>query len=195
MTGPRAGTRPRPRSGAERPSSRGERPGSGTGPRREGLEGREPWRQRWRRPRIRGAALAVPSMLLVAAGLLLTAGALLVQSGRAPAAAQRTVVITMHYTHFQPNVVRVKPGTTVRFVLRNIDPIDHEFIVGDEAVHQRHRVGHERHHNGDVPGEISVPSGTEASTTFRFDRPGNFEYACHLPGHEAYGMVGVVEVG
>jgi uncharacterized cupredoxin-like copper-binding protein len=139
--------------------------------------------------------LAVPTLLLISAGMLLTAGALVVQPGRAPAATQRTVVLTMHHTHFQPTVVRVEPGTTVRFVLRNTDPIDHEFIVGDDAVHQRHRVGREQHHHGEVPGEISVPSGTEASTTFRFDRPGRLVYACHLPGHEAYGMVGTVEVG
>ncbi len=143
----------------------------------------------------RGTRLAVPAMLLVAAGLLLTAGALVLQSGRAPAATQRTVAMTIHHSRFQPGTVRVEPGTTVRFVLRNTDPIDHEFIVGDEAVHQRHRVGRDRHHHGQVPGEISVPSGTEASTTFRFDRPGRFAYICHLPGHEAYGMVGTVEVG
>ncbi len=154
-----------------------------------------PWRQsRPRGSRPRGTALTISTLLLVAAGLLLTAGALLLQSGRAPAAGQRTVVLTIHHTHFQPGVVRVEPGTTVRFVLRNTDPIDHEFIVGDEAVHQRHRVGRDKHHHGEVPGEISVPSGAQASTTFRFDRPGRFAYICHLPGHEAYGMVGVVEV-
>ncbi len=139
--------------------------------------------------------LVVSTLFLVAGGLLLAAGALLVQSSRAPAATQRTVVITMHHTHFEPTVVEVKPGTTVRFVLHNTDPIDHEFIVGDAAVHQRHRVGRDEHHYGDVPGEISVPAGTEASTTFRFDRPGRVAYVCHLPGHEAYGMVGTVEVG
>jgi uncharacterized cupredoxin-like copper-binding protein len=158
-----------------------------------------PWRPReFRRLRSRGAgggALVVPTLFLVAGGLLLAAGGLLVQAGRAPAAGQRTVAITMHHTHFEPAVVKVEPGTTVRFVLHNTDPIDHEFIVGDEAVHQRHRVGRDKHHHGEVPGEISVPSGTEASTTFRFDQPGRFAYICHLPGHEAYGMVGTVEVG
>jgi uncharacterized cupredoxin-like copper-binding protein len=139
--------------------------------------------------------LVVSTLFLVAGGLLLAAGALLVQTTRAPAATQRTVVITMHHTHFEPALVEVKPGTTVRFVLHNTDPIDHEFIVGDAAVHRRHRVGHDEHHYGDVPGEISVPAGTEASTTFRFDRPGRVAYICHLPGHEAYGMVGTVEVG
>ena len=136
----------------------------------------------------------VPALLLVAGLALGTAGLLAVLAARAPATGVRTVVITMHHTHFQPAEVRVDAGTTVRFVLRNTDPIDHEFIVGDEAVHQRHRVGREAHHHGDVPGEVSVPSGTSASTIFRFHHPGKVVYACHLPGHEAYGMVGVVDV-
>jgi uncharacterized cupredoxin-like copper-binding protein len=136
----------------------------------------------------------VPSLLLVAGLALGTAGFLLVLAARPSAPGVRTVVITMHHTHFQPSEIRVAAGTTVRFVLRNTDPIDHEFIVGDEAVHQRHRVGREAHHHGEVPGEISVPSGTEATTSFRFDHPGQVAYICHLPGHEAYGMVGVVDV-
>jgi uncharacterized cupredoxin-like copper-binding protein len=136
----------------------------------------------------------VPTLLLVAGLALGTAGFLAVLAARPPAPAVRTVVITMHHTHFQPSEIHVDAGTTVRFVLRNTDPIDHELIVGDEAVHQRHRVGHQAHHYGDVPGEISVPSGTHASTSFHFDHPGQVLYACHLPGHEAYGMVGVVDV-
>ena len=148
------------------------------------------------RPRPRARAVwAVPALLLVAALSLGAAGALLVLAARPHGPAQRTVVITMHHTHFQPAEIHVEPGTTVRFVLRNTDPIDHELIVGDETVHQRHRVGHDRHHDGDVPGEISVPAGTEATTTYRFDQPGRLAYICHLPGHEAYGMVGVVDVG
>jgi uncharacterized cupredoxin-like copper-binding protein len=133
-------------------------------------------------------------LVAVAVVALGTAGALLVLAARTPAAATRTVQITMHHTGFEPTSIEVRPGTTVRFVLRNTDPIDHEFIVGDEAVQQRHRVGHEQRHDGSVPGEISVPSGAVATTTFRFDHGGTIAYACHLPGHEAYGMVGVVRV-
>ena len=136
----------------------------------------------------------VPPLLLVAGLALGAAGFLVLLAARPPAPAIRTVVITMHHTHFQPAEIRVDAGTTVRFVLRNTDPIDHEFIVGDEAVQQRHRVGHETHHDGEVPGEISVPSGTSAVTSFRFGHPGQVAYICHLPGHEAYGMVGVVDV-
>jgi uncharacterized cupredoxin-like copper-binding protein len=103
------------------------------------------------------------------------------------------VVVTIHHSAFSPNRVTVRPGETVSFVLRNTDPIDHEFILGNEAVQQRHEEGTEAHH-GAIPGEISVPAGGKASTTYTFTLRRPLEYACHLPGHYAYGMRGLVVV-
>jgi uncharacterized cupredoxin-like copper-binding protein len=110
----------------------------------------------------------------------------------------RTVVVTMHHSRFEPAMVRAAPGERVRFLLRNTDPIDHEFILGDDAVQRRHEQGRERHHHGEVPGERSVPAGQEAATTYTFPAEGagrSLEFACHLPGHYAYGMHGVARVG
>ena len=39
-----------------------------------------------------------------------------------------------------------------------------------------------------------VSSGESKTTTVVFDAPGEYLYICHLPGHEAYGMVGVLRV-
>ena len=111
---------------------------------------------------------------------------------------ERTVVVTMHHSRFEPASLRVAPGQRVRFVLRNTDPIDHEFILGDAAVQRRHEQGRQRHHHGDVPGERSVPAGQEAATTYRFPTRLDgqvLQFACHLPGHYAYGMHGTVRVG
>ena len=111
---------------------------------------------------------------------------------------ERTVVVTMRHSRFEPAAVRVDPGERVRFVLRNTDPIDHEFILGDDAVQRRHEEGRERQHHGDVPGERSVPAGQEAATTYAFPAGPEgrlLEFACHLPGHYAYGMHGTVRVG
>jgi uncharacterized cupredoxin-like copper-binding protein len=110
----------------------------------------------------------------------------------------RTVVVTMHHSRFEPATLRVDPGQRVWFVLRNTDPIDHEFILGDAATQGRHEQGRDRHHHGEVPGERSVPAGQEATTTYPFPPgpPGQvLEFACHLPGHYAYGMHGTVRVG
>jgi len=36
--------------------------------------------------------------------------------------------------------------------------------------------------------------GQTGATVYDAERPGPVEIVCHLPGHEAYGMVGTVEV-
>jgi uncharacterized cupredoxin-like copper-binding protein len=137
------------------------------------------------------------AIVAVAAGVAAVPVALVAGGSRA-AGTDRTVVVTMHHSHFEPALVRVAPGERVRFVLRNTDPIDHEFILGDAAVQVRHERGRERHHHGDVPGERSVAAGQEAATTYAFPEGWDgrsVEFACHLPGHYAYGMRGTVRVG
>jgi len=105
----------------------------------------------------------------------------------------QTIVITMRHSRFIPARVTVRRGTTVRFLITNTDPIDHEFILGDEAVQRRHENGTEREH-GAVPGEVSVAAGTTAETTYTFSRPGSLLIGCHAAGHYAYGMRGGVWV-
>ena len=114
--------------------------------------------------------------------------------GGSSASSDRTVEITIRHSRFLPASLEVAPGTTVRFVVRNTDPIDHELIVGDEQAQARHEKGTEAHH-GAKPGEVSVPAGGTASTTYTFSKPGTVLIGCHLPGHYAYGMRGSVRVG
>jgi uncharacterized cupredoxin-like copper-binding protein len=107
-----------------------------------------------------------------------------------------TVTLTIHHSRFSPEHLRVRPGTTVRFVLQNEDPIGHEFIVGDDGVHRRHEAGTEPVHPP-RPGEVSVEPSSTAETTFTFPdvNAGNsVVFACHLPGHFRYGMSGTVDV-
>jgi uncharacterized cupredoxin-like copper-binding protein len=118
-------------------------------------------------------------------------GVVLVTASAMPAS--RTVAITMRYSHFVPASVTVPAGMPVTFILDNEDPIGHEWIVGDEATHRRHRTGTEPHH-GERPTERSIGALSSVRTTVTFTRPGTYRYICHLPGHEAYGMVGVVTV-
>jgi uncharacterized cupredoxin-like copper-binding protein len=103
------------------------------------------------------------------------------------------VVLDIDYTRFTPSRVRVREGTRVRFVLRNHDPIRHELILGPPDVHARHASGTEAVHPP-RPGEVTVEPNATASTTYRFEETGALIFACHLPGHNEYGMNGVVEV-
>jgi uncharacterized cupredoxin-like copper-binding protein len=104
-----------------------------------------------------------------------------------------TVDIDIHYSHYSPAEIRVPLGVPVTFVIRNDDPIDHEWIVGDAAVHAFHRASADTLHTGD-PTAVSVPALTTVTTTVTFASAGRLAFICHLPGHEAYGMVGWVTV-
>ncbi len=126
-------------------------------------------------------SLAIP--LLVAAALA---------PGCASAAASsRTVEIAIHYSRFAPSSVEVPAGVPITFVIRNEDPIDHEWMIGDAAMHARHRTGTEPVH-GSRADEITVPALSTRTTTLTFPNAVTLQYMCHLPGHEAYGMVGTL---
>jgi uncharacterized cupredoxin-like copper-binding protein len=130
-------------------------------------------------------------ILASGAAVLALAGAAACSPG--PGASRQTVELTIRHSRFQPSELSFPAGATVRFVIRNTDPIDHEFILGDQKVQDRHEKGTEAHH-GAIPGEVSVPAGQIATTTYRFEEPGRLLIGCHLPGHWDYGMSGLVVV-
>ena len=103
------------------------------------------------------------------------------------------VEVRIHYSKFEPASLEIPAGRPVTFVIHNDDPIHHEFIVGGASVHLRHEQGKEATHPP-VPGEVSVKPSDVGETFYRFDQPGRFLFACHLPGHFAYGMRGWVVV-
>jgi len=104
-----------------------------------------------------------------------------------------TVTVDVHFSKFSISTLHVHRGTTVRFLINNTDPIHHEFIVGDAAVHRAHELGTEATHPP-IPGEVSVGPESVGETFLRFNSPGRVLFACHLPGHFKYGMKGWVVV-
>ena len=136
--------------------------------------------------KLRAAAAAVALALLV--------GAVATSRGAAARANAGTIDMTIRFSRFEPGEIAVAPGETVRFVIRNTDPIDHEFILGDGRVQLVHEEGTEAHHDP-RPGEVSVPAGETVVTTYTFPKiAGALIFGCHLPGHYDYGMRGTVRV-
>src|SRR4029077_3164032 len=103
------------------------------------------------------------------------------------------IEIDIHYSHYVQSAITVPAGRAVTFVLRNEDPIDHEWIVGDAALHARHRTGTEERHDA-RPTEVTIDALTTRETTVTFASPTTLTFVCHLPGHEAFGMVGTLTV-
>jgi uncharacterized cupredoxin-like copper-binding protein len=131
------------------------------------------------------------AVALLTGGLVAAAGEGVRQTALGPG--EVTVVLSVEHSRFLPDEVSVRPGTAVRFVVDNRDPIGHELIVGPDEVHEIHERGSHGQHPP-VPGEVSVEPNAEAETTYEFEEPGDTVFACHLPGHFAYGMRGVIRV-
>jgi uncharacterized cupredoxin-like copper-binding protein len=130
-------------------------------------------------------------LVLVAVGVAALAAAW--SGGPARGGASTSATISIHFSRFSTSEVVATAGVPITISLVNTDPIDHEWLVGDAAFHERHRTGTEAHH-GARPTEVSLAPGASTRTTVMFDRPGEYLFICHLPGHEAYGMVGVLRV-
>jgi len=142
-------------------------------------------------PHRRPGRLALVGGIVLSLGIAGIAAAWVGGPGRHPG---DRVEISIHYSKFSVSSVQVPLGVPVTFVLTNDDPIDHEWIVGDAAVHERHRTGTEPVH-GSRPTEVTIPAHSVRVTTITFPVAATWQYICHLPGHEAYGMVGTVQIG
>lgn len=166
--------------------------------------------------------------LVVAVGLLVLSLPLMASPGQtlsfghaAPAAqATRTVEVTLGDMFFEPKVVQVKAGETVRFVLINKGQLLHEFNLGDAAMHAEHQkemlamqqsgmlmptgINHEAMDHGamkngmamkhDDPNSVLVEPGKTAELTWTFSKASDLEFACNIPGHYQAGMVGKINI-
>lgn len=108
----------------------------------------------------------------------------------------RTIQVDMKEMRFEPAVVQVQPGETVRFVARNAGQLEHELVIGTETEIREHaaamREGRPHSHGGGAA--ITVRPGHAGDLVVTFARPGTLAMACLLPGHLEAGMSGKLEV-
>ncbi|OBS10967.1 cupredoxin domain-containing protein [Acidihalobacter prosperus] len=114
-----------------------------------------------------------------------------------PARVDRTVDIDMHDSmRFTPAELRIKTGETIRFFVRNEGRLVHEMVIGPadrlaqhaEMMRKMPTMAHI------APNMIRLKAGQRGGLVWRFDQPGEFEYACLLPGHREAGMKGRIVV-
>lgn len=109
----------------------------------------------------------------------------------------RTVQIDMTDTmRFNPASVAVKPGETIRFVVKNSGQIKHEFVLGTEKELKEHyevmKKFPEMEHAD--PNMVTVAPGKTGEVIWRFTKSGTVDFACLQPGHYDAGMKGAVRV-
>lgn len=114
-----------------------------------------------------------------------------------PAKATRTVRIEMLDTmRFAPASITVRRGETVRFVPANKGQVLHEMVLGTPEALRAHAEMMKKHPGmeHEEPYMAHVQPGQSGEIVWHFTRPGEFQFACLLPGHFEAGMVGKVLV-
>lgn len=114
-----------------------------------------------------------------------------------PAGTTRTIIIDMKDTmRFIPSELRIRPGETVRFVVKNKGRMMHELVLGtlDELKKHGEMMRKFPGMEHDEPYMAHVPPGKKGDLVWRFTQPGEFHYACLIPGHFEAGMIGKITV-
>ena len=114
-----------------------------------------------------------------------------------PRKAGRTMKISMRDTmRYSPATLTIRQGETVRFIVRNDGKTLHEMVLGTEDELAKHaelmRKFPDMEH--DEPHMVHVKPGHTEYMVWTFNRPGEFRFACLVPGHYEAGMVGKVIV-
>jgi len=129
----------------------------------------------------------------------------------------RTIEVSMYDNYYEPENISVKPGETIRFIVRNKGEFVHEFNIGTAAMHATHqeemmmmvehgaleadRINHEAMMmdmgNGhtmkhDDPNSVLLEPGQEGEIIWKFNEETSIEFACNVPGHYQAGMMGQV---
>jgi uncharacterized cupredoxin-like copper-binding protein len=112
-------------------------------------------------------------------------------------AVSRTIEIAMtDAMRFVPDLIEVKQGETIRMVHRNRGQVIHEFVLGTREELDAHAALMKRFPTmeHDEPYMVHVAPGKTGEIIWTFNRAGEFDFACLIPGHYDLGMVGKVKV-
>ncbi len=110
----------------------------------------------------------------------------------------RTVSVTMNDSmRFAPGTLDVKAGETIRFFVKNLGQVDHEFLIGTDQELQAHAIAMRNmpgmHHGGN-DGSITLKPEQSGAVIWTFSKPGTYNFGCTVPGHLEAGMRGQLKV-
>jgi len=128
------------------------------------------------------------------------------------AEATRSIEISLADNYYEPGTITVKPGETIRFVLKNTGEFQHEFSIDTLAAHAKHREQMAAMAGmADMPGMdhgkeqaamqmkhadpnmVVLEPGQTRELVWKFTKAMQIEFACSIPGHYESGMMGRIE--
>lgn len=109
----------------------------------------------------------------------------------------RTIEIVMgDNMRFTPDLIQVRRGDVVRMVVKNGGQLFHEIVIGTKRELDEHAALMVKFPNmeHEEPYMSHVKAGNEGEIVWKFNRLGEFDFACLMAGHYQAGMVGKIKV-
>ena len=132
-----------------------------------------------------------------------------------PNKVDRVVNIKMYDNYYEPNVVKIKKGETIKFIVENLGELVHEYNIGTKEMHVKHQpemqklIDHEiilgdkidrikmkkmskmDHSLGHShANSVMLEPKKTGELIWKFSKDIKLEMACNIPGHYETGMVG-----
>ena len=131
-----------------------------------------------------------------------------------PTKIDRTIEIEMYDNYYYPTQIDVKKGETIKFVVKNLGELVHEYNIGTKEMHIKHqpemaklveheilladKIDHEKmkkmskmdHSLGHShANSVLLEPNETGEIIWRFSKDISLEMACNMPGHYETGMV------
>ena len=136
-----------------------------------------------------------------------------------PAKIDRTIEIEMYDNYYYPTQIDVKKGETIKFIVKNLGELVHEYNIGTKEMHIKHqpemaklveheilladKIDHEKmkkmskmdHSLGHShANSVLLEPNETGEIIWRFSKDISLEMACNMPGHYETGMVGKINI-
>ena len=136
-----------------------------------------------------------------------------------PTKIDRTIEIEMYDNYYYPTQIDVKKGETIKFIVKNLGELVHEYNIGTKEMHIKHqpemaklveheilladKIDHEKmkkmskmdHSLGHShANSVLLEPNETGEIIWRFSKDISLEMACNMPGHYEIGMVGKINI-
>ena len=131
----------------------------------------------------------------------------------------RTIEVKMYDNYYEPNTFKIKKGETVKFKVKNLGELVHEFNIANPMMHVQHQPEMELMVENEIllgdridrdkmqkmaamdksmghshSNSVLLAPKEEGTLIWKFENAVNIEIACNVPGHYQAGMIAAVDL-
>ena len=136
-----------------------------------------------------------------------------------PNQVDRVIEIEMHDNYYYPENIDVKKGETIKFIVKNLGNLVHEYNIGTKEMHIKHQpemmklveneilladkidrkkmkeMSKKDHSMGHShANSVLLEPNETGEIIWKFSKNISLEMACNMPGHYEVGMVGQINL-